>query len=129
MFDIVGVAVLVGLTVALGWLARRAWRSTRRVVKWVGATLCGLLALVVVTALVVALVGYYKLNQTYDNPVAQISVEVTPDLVARGEQFGQLCAGCHAADRSPPMEGDDFLGEDAPPIGVLGAESDAHPPR
>ena len=58
MFDIVGVAVLVGLTVALGWLARRAWRSTRRVLKWVGATFCCLLALVVGTALVVALVGY-----------------------------------------------------------------------
>ena len=121
MFDIVGVAVLVGLAVALSWLGRRAWRSTRRVVKWVGATLCGLLALVVVTALVVALVGYYKLNQTYDNPVAQISVEVTPELVARGERFGQFCAGCHAADQSPPMEGDDFLGEDAPPIGTFWA--------
>ncbi len=121
MFDIVGVAVLVGLAVALGWLGRRAWRSARRVVKWVGATLCGLLALVVVTALVAALVGYYKLNQTYDNPVAQISVEVTPELVARGERFGQFCAGCHAADQSLPMEGFDFLGEDVPPIGTLWA--------
>ena len=121
MFDVVGVAVLVGLAVALGWLGRRAWRSARRVVKWVGATLCGLLALVVATALVVALVGYYKLNRKYDNPVAQISVEVTPELVARGERFGQFCAGCHAADQSLPMEGFDFLGEDAPPIGTLWA--------
>lgn len=121
MFDIVGVTVLVGLVVALSWLARRAWLSTRRVVKWVGATLCGLLALVVVTALVVALVGYYKLNQTYDNPVTQISVAVTPELVARGERYGQFCAGCHAADQSPPMEGSDFLGEDAPPIGTFWA--------
>lgn len=32
MFDIVGVAVLVGLAVALGWLGRRDWLSTRRVV-------------------------------------------------------------------------------------------------
>ena len=121
MFDILRVAILVGLTVALGWLARRAWRSTRRVLKWVGATLCGLLALVVAAALVVALVGYYKLNRKYDNPVAQISVAVTPELVARGERFGELCAGCHAADESPPLEGHDFLGEDAPPIGTLWA--------
>ena len=32
MFDIVGVAVLVGLAVALSWLGRRAWLSAHRVV-------------------------------------------------------------------------------------------------
>ena len=57
MFDFLGVALLAGLTVALGWLARRSWRSGSRVLKWVGATLCGLFALVVAAALVIVLVG------------------------------------------------------------------------
>ena len=121
MFDFVGVPILVGLTVAFVWLARRAWRLRRPVLKWAGTVLCGLLALVVTAVLAVVLVGYYKLNRRYDNPVPQAFVGVTAERVARGERFAEMCAGCHAADQSPPMEGQDFLGDEAPPIGTLWA--------
>jgi len=118
MFDIFGVSLLVGLAVLFGWLTRRAWHANRRVLKWSGAVLSGLLTLVFGAALAAALVGYAKLNRKYDNPVPRVSVNLTPERIAKGERFGDLCAGCHAADESPPMEGQDFL-EDAPPIGTF----------
>lgn len=119
MFDIFGVSLLVGLAALFGWLTRRAWHANRPVLKWSGAVLSGLLTLVFAAALAAALVGYAKLNRKYDNPVPRVSVDVTPERIAKGERFGvHFCAGCHAADESPPMEGQDFL-EDAPPIGTF----------
>ena len=120
MFDILGVSVLVGLAGLFGWLAWRAWHARRRVLKWSGAVLSGLLSLVFAAALTVALVGYARLNRKYDNPVSDISVEMTPENIARGERFGNLCAGCHATDLALPMEGGyNFLVEgDAPPVGT-----------
>jgi mono/diheme cytochrome c family protein len=108
----------VGLAVVFGWLTRRAWHANRRVLKWSGAVLAGLLTLVFAAVLAAVLVGYAKLNRKHDNPVSHVSVDVTPERIARGERFGHLCAGCHAADESPPMEGRDFL-QDAPPIGTF----------
>ena len=120
MFDYVGVAVVVVVVVSCGWLAGRAWRAKRRLVKWIGAPLAGLVALVGTAVLVAALVGYWKLNRRYDNPVSTISVVMTPERIERGARFGEMCAGCHAADEEPPMEGNDFLAdEDAPPIGTF----------
>lgn len=119
MFDFPGMFLLLLLAVALGWLTRRAWRAKRAAVKWTGTTLVGLLALASSALVVAALLGYWKLNRTYDNPVPQFSVTVTPERVARGEQFEHLCAGCHAPEDSRAMTGRDFLGEDAPPIGTF----------
>ena len=118
MFDYVGVALVIAVVVFCGWLAGRAWRARRRLVRWIGVSLAGLVALVGTAVLAVALVGYWKLNRRYDNPVSTISVVMTPERIARGARFGEMCAGCHAADKRPPMEGQDFLAEEgAPPIG------------
>lgn len=120
MFDTFGVSLLVGLAVLSGWLTRRAWHANRRVLKWSGAVLSGLLTLLFAGALAAALVGYAKLNRKYDNPVPRVSVNVTAERIAKGERFADLCAGCHAADESPPMEGQNFLqDDDAPPIGTF----------
>lgn len=119
MFDYIGVAMVVAVVASFGWLARRAWRARRPLVKWVGASLAGLVALVGSAVLAVALVGYWKLNRRYDNPVSTISVVMTPERIARGARLGEMCAGCHAADEQLPLEGSDFLGEDAPPIGTF----------
>lgn len=119
MFDILGVSLLVVLAILFGWLTRRAWRSSRPAIKWGGVLFSGVLTMAVVAVLAAALIGYAKLNRKYDNPVPQLSVELTPERIARGERFGKLCAGCHAADEALPMEGRDFLGEDAPPVGTF----------
>jgi len=119
MFDYIGVAMVVAVVASFGWLARRAWRARRRLVKWIGAPLAGLVALVGTAILIAALVGYWKLNRRYDNPVSTISVVMTPERIARGARLGEMCAGCHAADEQLPLEGSDFLGEGAPPIGTF----------
>ncbi len=120
MFDIPGVAVLIGLAALFGWLAWRAWHAGRRVLKWSGTLLAGLLRLAFTAALAVALVGYARLNRKYDNPVPDISVAMTPENIARGARFGSFCAACHAEDQSPPLGGQDFMTEgDGPPVGTL----------
>jgi mono/diheme cytochrome c family protein len=118
VFDTLGVSLLVGLVIVFGWLMRRAWHTDRRVLKWSGAVLSGLLTLLFAVALTATLAGYAKLNRKYDNPVSPVSVDGTPERIARGERFVRLCADCHAADESAPLEGNFFL-EDAPPIGTF----------
>jgi len=119
MVDIPSIVIVVALTGLFAWLALRAWRSPRRVMKWVGSSLAGLLTLACTAILVATLIGYAKLNRRYDNPVQSISVDITPERVARGERFAEFCAACHSEDDAPPLEGSDFLGEEAPPIGVF----------
>lgn len=117
MFDFFGVFFLVLLVFVFGWLVSRAWRLKRPALKWLGATVAGLLMLTLVVLLGAALFGYWKLNRSHDNPVPQLSVSMTPERLARGERFEPICAGCHAPEADAAMTGKDFLGEDAPPIG------------
>lgn len=117
MFDWLGMLLLLLSFLVLGWLTRRCWRAKRPVVKWTGATLSGLLTLVVGVLLVAGSLGYMKLNRTYTNPVPQLTVAVTPEHIERGQRFEPLCAGCHATEPGAAMTGNDFLGEGAPPIG------------
>jgi mono/diheme cytochrome c family protein len=117
MFDFFGVLFLALLLSVFGWLVSRAWRVRRPVLKWLGAVTAGLLTLLLAVALGAALFGYWKLNNSHENPVPQLSVVVTPERVARGERFGSLCASCHSPEADAAMTGKDFLGEGAPPIG------------
>jgi mono/diheme cytochrome c family protein len=118
MFDFVGVGVLVVLLVLFGWLLTRAWGAKNAILKWGGALLTGLLTLVVGLVLVVALVGFYRLNATYPNPVSDLQVEGTPEQIARGERYAHLCAGCHSSTAQLPLNGQNFA-EGGPPIGTL----------
>lgn len=118
MFDIGGVLGLIALAALFGWLATRAWRARRPAIKWGGLVLSSLLAVVLTLALVVALVGFYKLNvPPYRNTVADVKVAGTPEQVARGEKFAGICAGCHSATDKPPLTGRIFTG--GPPMGML----------
>lgn len=83
-----------------------------------GSGLAALLTLVILGAV---LFGYWKLNRSYDNPVPQVTVALTPERLARGARFEPYCGGCHAPEPGMPMTGQDFLGEDAPPIGTFHA--------
>lgn len=79
MFDFVGVLILVVLVVLFGFLTRRAWGSKRKILKWVGLVLAGLLTLIFALVLVIALIGFSKLNASQSNPVASVKVAGTPD--------------------------------------------------
>jgi hypothetical protein len=84
MFDPLGVGLLTLAIAVFGWLVFRTWRARNRLLKWVGTSLAGLLTVVAVLLLGAALFGYWKLNCLYDNPVLQITVEMTSERIARG---------------------------------------------
>ena len=117
MFDVVGVGALVLLAALFGWLALRSRRATHAIVKWGGLGLSGRLAAIGSAAVIVALVGFYKLNhQPY--PVSDLKVSGTPEQLARGTKFIAFCAACHGPEGKPPLAGVAFS-KGGPPIGTM----------
>lgn len=122
--NIVSLLVLVVLAVLLAWLARRAWRAGPAVVRWPGAILAGLLSLLLLSLSVVAVIGLYRLNARAGNPVLDVTVQGTPEQIALGERYANVCTGCHASSGKLPLDGgsEDFLaGPGSPPTGSLWA--------
>lgn len=122
MFDFVGVLVLVVLVALFGFLAFRSSGSKRALLKWLGLILSGLLTLVFLLALVLALVGYSKLNARPGNPVSNLKAGGTPEQIARVGRWVNLCSGCHSTAQKLPLDGSKdnfFAGPGAPPIGVV----------
>lgn len=120
MFDITGVITLIVIIAVFGFLTTRAWKLKNAFLKWVGIFIAGLLTLIPVALLVLALNGFYKLNERYDNPVATIQVVGTPAQIARGEKLANICLSCHASGDQLPLSGTNFaLKFDFPPMGTL----------
>jgi cytochrome c553 len=120
MFDMVGILILVALIAVFGFLTVRAWKARRRWLKWIGGLLAGLLALISTALLVLALVGFGKLNARFNNPVENIQVARTPAQIARGEKLANACASCHSPGNQPPLSGTNFVEKFAfPPMGTL----------
>ena len=120
MFDIAGVAILVVLIAIFGFLTFRSWKAKNRWLKWIGTLLAGLLTLIPAALLVLALIGFSKLNQQYDNPVANIQVAGTPAQIARGEKLANICVSCHTPGNQLPLSGSNFAAKfEFPPFGTL----------
>src|SRR3989304_4040849 len=98
MFDTVGVFILIVLIASFGFLATRAWKLKNAILKWGGVVIAGLLTLIPAALFVLALIGFYKLNGRYDNPVANLQVAGTAVQIARGEQLAHTCVNCHTSD-------------------------------
>jgi mono/diheme cytochrome c family protein len=108
MFDIVGILILILIISAFGFLTTRAWKLRNAFLKWFGVILSGLLTIIPAALLVLALVGFAKLNQHYDNPVAAVQVAGTPAQIARGQQLAGICMNCHTTDDRLPLSGTNF---------------------
>jgi cytochrome c553 len=120
MFDIVGILILVAVIAVFGFLSLRAWKTKNRWLKWIGTLLAGLLTLIPAILLILALVGFYKLNQHYDNPAVDVQVSGTPDQIARGERLANLCVSCHTSRNQLPLSGSNFAVKfEFPPLGTL----------
>lgn len=78
MFDFIGVLILIALIALFAYLTARAWRSKRSILKWGGGAIAGLVTLLLAAVLIAGLVGFYKINQKHDNPVADVQVTGTP---------------------------------------------------
>jgi len=111
--------VLVVVTVALGWLIRRAWGAKNAVLKWGGVILSGLLTLVLALVSVLAAIGLYQLYVPRGSPVEEIQVAGTPEQIARGEHLARIeCVGCHTTNGELPLSGGLDVGADLPiPLG------------
>lgn len=120
MFDFIGVLIVLVLLLVFGFLATRAWRARNVVVRWVGGIITSLLTLLFLLVLVVALIGFYKLNVAQAAPPSNVKVQGTPEQIARGEKLANLCVGCHSTANRLPLDGApaNFL-EKGPPAGVI----------
>jgi cytochrome c553 len=120
MFDFVGVAILIILIALFGFLTLRALKSKNRWLKWVGTLLSGLLTIIPAALLVLALIGFAKLNARFDNPVSDIQVTRTPAQIARGQQLANICVSCHTPGSQLPLSGSNFAAKfEFPPLGTL----------
>jgi cytochrome c553 len=120
MFDAAGVFILIVLIALFGFLTMRAKMLGNIILKWAGMILSGLLTLILVTLLALGLIGFYKLNKRYDNPVANIQAAGTPAQIARGKQLAHICVNCHTSNGQLPLSGVNFLAKfPAPPIGTF----------
>lgn len=112
--------VIVGVVVALGWLAWRAWHARNKAVKWIGGIATSLLTLVVALVGVTMVLGIVKVSTPRSAPVPDLTVAGTPAQLARGEHIANsFCASCHSTANSLPLTGGVDLGKDFPlPLGA-----------
>jgi cytochrome c553 len=88
------------------------------VLKWAGTILGGLVTLILLLATGLAARGSYLFHQKHNYPVANITVDRTPERLARGERLAYNCVGCHSTNGQLPLAGQNF-GADGPPIGTF----------
>ncbi len=111
---IIGLLLLVLLTLILGALTRNAWKAKRAWVKWAGVVLAGLFTLVFALLTVFGAIGTYKLFRAYKVALPQVTIDGTPEQIARGEHLAEvLCASCHSLTGDLPLSGGKNLSDDA----------------
>ena len=59
----------------------------KRNLRWAGIAIGSILALVIILALVLMLIGGSRFNRTYDIPVTAVSVPTDPASIERGKHF------------------------------------------
>ena len=111
--------VLLLVTVALGWLAVRAFRSRQGLVKWLGGGLVSLLTLLFGLVSAVSGVGLVEFYAPRGQPVQALRVAGTAEQIARGEHLANaFCVECHSPTGELPLIGGVDLGQDLPlPLG------------
>jgi len=69
----------------------------KKVLKWIGIILGGLLGLVVLAVIILYFVGSSKANKTYDIPVEPVSIPADAEAIQRGEHLATIyiCTSCH----------------------------------
>lgn len=109
----------VGVVVVLGWLAFRAWHAKKKMVKWGGVIVSGLLAIVMTLVGVAFLNGMLKAYTPRNAPVPDLKIAGTPAQIERGHHLANsFCASCHSTTNELPLTGGVDLGKDFPmPLG------------
>ena len=122
MYDVVGLSILVVVILVFAALAVWSWRARRGWVKLTGGIPTTLLAVLGIVVLVLAVRGFMRIDRTYSNPVANVTVASSPERIATGEKFARVCTGCHSSNGQLPLGGQAFFGgAGGPPFGTLWA--------
>jgi len=69
----------------------------KKVLKWIGIILGGLIGLLVLAFIVLYFVGSSKANKTHDIPVETVSIPADAEAIQRGEHLATIyiCTSCH----------------------------------
>jgi mono/diheme cytochrome c family protein len=76
-------------------------RIVRKIFKWLGIVMGGLIGLLIIGAVVVVLIVSSRRNQTYDVQSAGVAIPTDSESIARGEHVVRSvagCWGCHGED-------------------------------
>lgn len=84
----------------------------KKVLKWIGVIVGGLLALLILAAVGMSVAGNARLNKSYDITGEAITIPTDAESLARGEHLVNVgCRGCHTADLTgEPIFDDPALG-------------------
>jgi mono/diheme cytochrome c family protein len=115
---LIWIAIVAGVAL-LGWLTFRAWHARRRAVKWGGAIVGGIGAILLTLVSVLLLIGMVKAYAPRSAPVPELKIASMPEQIARGEHLANsFCASCHSTTNELPLTGGVDLGKDFPmPLG------------
>lgn len=98
----------------------------KKILKWTGIVLGGLLVLTVLVGLVLYPIGMKKLTQTYPNiAVEAVNIPTDADAIARGEHVAAIwsCTRCHGADLSGTLMTNDPIEGSIPTLGAVPASN------
>jgi mono/diheme cytochrome c family protein len=102
---LISIAVLAILTLFFLWLTVRAIRARSWLVKIPGVLIFGVLTLLLGALTGVSAIGAYELGRPRSNPVPNVQVTSNAAQIARGQQFANLCIGCHSTSGNFPLDG------------------------
>jgi mono/diheme cytochrome c family protein len=103
---IISLIIIIALAVLFGWLMTIAVRAKRGWVRWLGAILSALLMFFFITLAVIGILGVISIYRTINVEVPEVTVDGTPEQVARGEHVAAvLCASCHSKNGELPLSG------------------------
>ena len=85
----------------------------KKVLKWVGVSVGGLVGLLIVLIVVLAVLGtVQQVNKTYEIDVAAVEVPTDTESIARGRhiaEFYGLCVECHGDEMGGDIMDKDLL--------------------
>jgi hypothetical protein len=96
----------------------------KKIMKWSGIVLGGLIGLIVLTGVVLYPIGMEKLNRSYPGiPVESIRIPTTADAVARGQHLATIwaCTRCHGENLGGTLMTNDPIEGSIPILGSIPA--------